>query len=54
MRLHFPDMVDLLDFRRERRGSKISSSPMKSAGRTVRVTGEKPVVALTGVALTAG
>jgi len=52
MRLHFPDMVDLLDFRREEKRLENFQFANEISGRTVRVTGEKPVVALTGVALT--
>jgi tetratricopeptide (TPR) repeat protein len=51
LRLHFPDMMDSLDFRREEKRLENFQFANEISGRTVRVTGEKPTV-LTGVALT--
>lgn len=52
LRLHFPDMVESLDFRREEKRLENFQFATEIAGRTVRVTGEKPAAAPTGVALT--
>jgi tetratricopeptide (TPR) repeat protein len=51
MRLHFPDIVDGLDFRREEKRLENFQFATEFTGRTVRVTGEKPTV-LTGIELT--
>lgn len=51
LRLHFPDMVESLDFRREEKRLENFQFANEISGRTVRVTGEKPIV-LAGVALT--
>lgn len=51
LRLHFPDMVDSLDFRREEKRLENFQFATEASARTVRVTGEKPNV-LMGVALT--
>ena len=52
LRLHFPDMVESLDFRREEKRLENFQFANEVSGRTVRVTGEKPVAPLSGVALT--
>ena len=51
MRLHFPDMVESLDFRREEKRLENFQFATEASSRTVRVTGEKPTV-LAGAALT--
>jgi tetratricopeptide (TPR) repeat protein len=51
MRLYFPDLVGHLDFRREEKRLENFQFDTQVSGRTVRVTGEKPMV-LTGVDLT--
>jgi tetratricopeptide (TPR) repeat protein len=52
LRLHFPDMVDSLNFRREEKRLENFQFANEISGRTVRVTGEKQAAPLTGVALT--
>ncbi len=44
MRLYFPDMIQQLDFRREEKRLEGFQFASEVSGRTVRVTGEKPVV----------
>ena len=52
LRLHFPDMVESLDFRREEKRLENFQFATEASARTVRVTGEKKPTVLTGVALT--
>jgi tetratricopeptide (TPR) repeat protein len=52
LRLHFPDMVDLLDFRREEKRLDNFQFANETSGRTIRVTGEKQAAPLTGAAWT--
>lgn len=52
LRLHFPDMVESLDFRREEKRFENFQFATAAAGKTVRVTGEKPPAELKGVELT--
>lgn len=52
LRLHFPDMVDLLNFRREEKRLENFQFANEVSGRTIRVTGEKQAAPLTGAAWT--
>lgn len=51
LRLHFPDMVESLDFRREEKRFENFQFATAAAGKTVRVTGEKPPAELKGAEL---
>ncbi len=51
LRLHFPDMVESLDFRREEKRFENFQFATAAAGKTVRVTGEKPAAELKGAEL---
>jgi tetratricopeptide (TPR) repeat protein len=44
LRLYFPDLIEHLDFRREEKRLENFQFSNEISGRTVRVTGEKPVV----------
>jgi tetratricopeptide (TPR) repeat protein len=52
LRLHFPDMVESLNFRTEEKRFENFQFATAATSRTVRVTGEKPPVELTGAELT--
>jgi tetratricopeptide (TPR) repeat protein len=52
LRLHFPDMVDSINFRREEKRLENFQFANEISGRTIRVTGEKQAAPLTGAAFT--